>query len=303
MSVDAATQPPQPTWAREQAARLGRPSSGWRLKIYTIIFEADTRGGALFDQCLFAVIMLSVAVVMADSVKSLNQRWEHVFDVLEWVFTVFFTLEYLARLVCVRRPWRYATSFWGVIDLLAVLPTYLAWLVPGVHVLVDVRVLRLLRVFRIFKLTAYVTEYQMLGRALASSRHKIMIFLSVVVLAVLVIGTLMYVVEGPENGFTSIPIGVYWAITTMTTVGFGDITPHTDFGRFLASVMMLMGWGTLAVPTGIVTTEMARSGHSPLMTTRICTACQRSDHVAEARYCLHCGAPLPADTASPDKTL
>ncbi|MFV0680447.1 ion transporter [Ottowia sp.] len=292
------TSPTPPTWAREQAARLGRPHSGWRLKIYTIIFEADTPAGARFDQWLFALIVLSVAVVVADSVQSLNQRWGGVFDALEWGFTAFFTLEYLARLICVRRPLRYASSFWGVIDLLAVLPTYLAWLVPGIHLLVDVRVLRLLRVFRIFKLTAYVTEYQMLGQALRASRHKIMIFLSVVVLAVLVIGTLMYVVEGPENGFTSIPIGVYWAITTMTTVGFGDITPHTDFGRFLASVMMLMGWGTLAVPTGIVTTEMARSGHPPVMTTRTCAACHAAGHVPEARFCLHCGAPLAATHAA-----
>jgi len=289
-----AAAPARPTWARRQAARLGRPPGGWRLTLYTIIFEADTRAGALFDKWLIALILLSVTVVMADSVASISARWGELFDVLEWGFTAFFTLEYLARIACVRHPWRYMRSFWGAIDLLSVLPTYLAMAFPGIHLLVDVRVLRLLRIFRVFKLTAYVSEYQMLGRALSASRRKIMIFLSVVVLVVLIIGTLMYVVEGPANGFTSIPTAVYWAITTMTTVGFGDITPHTDFGRFISSVMMLMGWGTLAVPTGIVTTEMALSGRQPAVTTRTCHACLTEGHLPEARYCMHCGAELPA---------
>lgn len=276
-------------------AALGKPLQGWRLRLYTIIFEADTRAGRLFDQWLIAVILASVVAVIVDSVQGTADRYHLWFNALEWLFTVVFTLEYLARLACVRHPGRYALSFYGVIDLLALLPTYVALLVPEVHALIDVRVLRLLRVFRVFKLTAYVSEYQALGRALAASRRKIMVFLSAVLMIVLVMGTLMYVVEGPANGFTSIPTAVYWAVTTMTTVGFGDITPKTDLGRFIASCMMLLGWGTLAVPTGIVTAEMtAWRAAEPLPTTRTCHECLTEGHAAEARYCLHCGAHLPA---------
>ena len=213
--------------------------------------------------------------------------------VLEWLFTAAFTVEYVARLACVRHPMRYALSFFGLIDLLALLPTYLAMVMPEVQALIDVRVLRLLRVFRVFKLTAYVVEYQALSRALQSSRRKVLVFLAAVCMIVLVIGTLMYVVEGPANGFTSIPIGVYWAITTMTTVGFGDITPHTDLGRFIASLVMLLGWGTLAVPTGIVTAEMTAGIRHPVPTTRTCHECLTEGHLADARYCMHCGAKLP----------
>lgn len=273
---------------------LGKPLRGWRLRLYTIIFEADTRAGRLFDQWLIAVILLSVALVIVSSVQTVDSRFQGWLDVLEWFFTVAFTLEYLARLSCVRNPMRYVLSFYGLIDLLALLPTYVALLVPEVHALVDVRVLRLLRVFRVFKLTAYVSEYQSLGRALAASRRKIMVFLSAVLMIVLVMGTLMYVVEGPANGFTSIPTGVYWAITTMTTVGFGDITPKTDLGRFIASCMMLLGWGTLAVPTGIVTAEMTARRSAEPPTTRTCHECLTEGHLPEARYCLHCGAHLPA---------
>ena len=274
---------------------LGKPLQGWRLRLYTIIFEADTRAGRLFDQWLIAIILISVAAVVISSVQAVDVRYHGWLTALEWLFTVAFTLEYLARLACVRHPMRYALSFYGVIDLLALLPTYVALLVPEVHALIDVRILRLLRVFRVFKLTAYVSEYQSLGRALAASRRKIMVFLSAVLMIVLVMGTLMYVVEGPANGFTSIPTAVYWAVTTMTTVGFGDITPKTDLGRFIASCMMLLGWGTLAVPTGIVTAEMtARRAAEPLPTTRTCHECLTEGHLPEARYCLHCGAHLPA---------
>lgn len=279
--------------AEPQAApAYGKPLQGWRLRLYTIIFEADTRAGQWFDRALIALILSSVGVVMADSVQSLHQRYGSVFSVLEWGFTLIFTLEYLARLACVRHPWRYATSFFGVIDLLAVLPTYLAMLLPGVHALIDVRVLRLLRVFRIFKLTAYMSEFQSLGAALLASRRKIAVFLMVVVLVVVIMGTLMYVVEGPENGYTSIPVAVYWAITTMTTVGFGDITPKTDIGRLISSLMMLLGWGTLAVPTGIVTSEMTARRQGAI-TTRTCHECLTEGHLPEAVFCYHCGARLP----------
>lgn len=271
---------------------LDKPQMGWRLQLYTIIFEADTRAGRRFDQALIAVILASVAVVMADSVNHINDRFHGGLMLAEWFFTLVFTLEYAARLICVRHPWRYALSFYGVVDLLAVLPTYLALLVPEVGVLIDVRVLRLLRVFRVFKLTAYVSEYQVLGQALRASQRKIMVFLTAVLMIVLVVGTLMYVVEGPANGFTSIPTSVYWAITTMTTVGFGDITPKTDFGRLIASAMMLLGWGTLAVPTGIVTAEMTSARRAPITTTRTCHECLTEGHMPDASFCRHCGAHL-----------
>lgn len=277
----------------DTAERLGKPLQGWRLRLYTIIFEADTRAGQLFDRWLIALILFSLAVVVGDSVDVLRARFALTFNVLEWLLTIVFTLEYVARLVCVRHPLRYATSFFGIVDLLAIVPTYLALLFPELHALIDVRVLRLLRVFRIFKLTAYVAEYQMLGAALVASRRKILVFLSVVLMAVVVMGTLMYVVEGPANGFTSIPVSVYWAITTLTTVGFGDITPKTDLGRLIASMMMLLGWGTLAVPTGIVTSEMAAQRLRRPATTRTCHECLTEGHAPEARFCLHCGAPLP----------
>jgi len=276
-------------WTRAES--LGKPLSGWRLRFYTVIFEADTRAGRLFDKCLIAVILASVAVVVADSVQSIAQQHHRLFHVLEWVFTLLFTVEYLARLACVRHPMKYVLSFYGVIDLLALLPTYLALVLPEVGALIDVRVLRLLRVFRIFKLTAYVSEYQTIGHALRASQRKILVFLTAVLMIVLVIGTLMYVVEGPANGFTSIPTAVYWAITTMTTVGFGDITPKTDLGRLIASAMMLLGWGTLAVPTGIVTAEMAYA-RKAAVTTRTCQECLTEGHMPNARFCRHCGAAL-----------
>lgn len=281
------------TAASPASRDLGRPHSGWRLKLYTVIFESDTRAGRLFDIWLIVLILASVLAVVLDSLPGLPQAQRELLYDIEWIFTVLFTVEYLARLACVRHPLRYALSFYGIIDLLALLPTYLALLVPEVHALFDVRVLRLLRVFRIFKLTAYLGEYQALGRALRASRRKILVFISAVFMIVLVMGTIMYVVEGPANGFTSIPTAVYWAITTMTTVGFGDITPKTDLGRLIASLMMLLGWGTLAVPTGIVTAEMTarRIGSQPI--TRTCPECLREGHLPEAHYCLHCGGALP----------
>ena len=268
---------------------------GWRLRWYTVIFEADTVAGRRFDIGLIALILLSVLVVMADSVHSLHSRFSLTFAALEWCFTVVFTLEYIARLAYSPRPWRYATSFFGVVDLVSVLPTYLALFFPEVHALIDVRVLRLLRVFRVLKLAAYVSEYQILLGALAASRRKILVFLSAVLMVVVVMGTVMYVVEGPTHGFVNIPTSVYWAITTMTTVGFGDITPKTDLGRLISSVMMLLGWGTLAVPTGIVTAEMAvrRQSQESAPTTRTCHACLSEGHRHDARHCFACGAALP----------
>ena len=272
---------------------FGRPVTGWRLHLYTVIFEADTRAGRAFDMTLIVAILASVAVVVLDSMASVHARHAELLTAFEWGFTALFTAEYLARLACVRHPWRYARSPFGIIDLVAVLPTYLAILVPGLHALIDVRVLRLLRVFRIFKLGAYVAEFGALDQALAASRRKILVFMSFVLLVVVVMGTLMYVVEGPANGYTSIPVGVYWAITTMTTVGFGDITPKTDLGRLLASLMMLLGWGTLAVPTGIVSAEFTARRFQRAPTTRTCHECLSEGHAPGAQFCCDCGARLP----------
>jgi voltage-gated potassium channel len=281
---------PKPSQTQETSRLVG-----WRLRWYTVIFEADTVAGRRFDLLLIALILCSIGVVMADSMTHLHERFSFAFASAEWLFTALFTLEYLARLACSPQPLRYATSFFGIVDLVSVLPTYLALFFPELYALIDVRVLRLLRVFRVLKLAAYVNEYQSLANALIASRRKILVFLSAVLMLVVVMGTIMYVVEGPQNGFTSIPTSVYWAITTMTTVGFGDITPKTDLGRLISSAMMLLGWGTLAVPTGIVTAEMTshRLGTKRQPTTRTCHQCLSEGHLEQAQFCFQCGAALP----------
>ncbi len=278
----------------EFAARFGRPEGSWRLRIYTIVFESDTRAGQLFDLLLILTIFASVIVVILDSVQSMTASYDELFDVLEWVFTLLFTVEYALRLACVRHPFRYATSFFGVVDLLAVLPTYLVFFVPAANSLINVRLLRLLRIFRVLKLSEYVSEFASLGVALAASRRKITIFIGFVLIAVAILGTVMYVVEGPQNGFTSIPVAMYWGITTITTVGFGDITPKTDLGRFIASCMMLLGWGILAVPTGIITAEMTARRNGPSTSTRTCPGCLTIGHDADAQFCKRCGKSLLA---------
>lgn len=261
-------------------------------QLYTLIFKNDTVAGRMFDKTIIVLILLSLVVVVLDSVEHIARSFHSVLFTLEWVFTLLFTVEYAARLYCAKDRKKYATSFFGVIDLLAVLPTYLALLFPELHALIDVRILRLIRIFRIFKLTAYMQEYAHLASALHASRKKILVFLSFVLMVVLVMGTLMYVVEGPEHGFTSIPIATYWAITTMTTVGFGDLTPQTDMGKLIASTMMLMGWGTLAVPTGIVTAEMSRTHRQYKSQSVTCPECE-ADHLdKQDHFCRNCGTKL-----------
>ena len=278
----------------KQAAGIGKPLIGWRQKAYTIIFEAETPLGRQFDLLLLIFILLSVAVVFADSVESLNLAYGQQFRLLEWLFTILFTCEYLIRLLCVRHPLRYATSFFGIVDLLSILPTYLALLLPEMHSLIDVPLLRLLRIFRILGLSAYSHEYYALIYAIRSSARKIIIFISFVMIVTVIMGTIMYLVEGRENGYTSIPTSVYWAITTMTTVGYGDISPATPLGRLIASFMMLMGWGTLAVPTGIVTVELGHAkNHKNRPMSRTCPSCMTEGHLPDARYCMQCGEALP----------
>jgi len=276
-----------------EAKLLGKPAGGWRRKAFEVIFEADTRAGRGFDVALLIVIVASVVVVMLDSVRSVGGRYPRLFDVLEWGFTLVFSVEYALRIACVDRHARYVRSFFGVVDLLAVLPTYLALLFPGLQTLIDIRMLRLLRALRILKLTAYVREYRTLGLALAASRRKILVFIGTVAILVTLLGTVMYVVEGPANGFTSVPVAVYWAISTMTTVGFGDIAPKTDLGRAIASLIMLLGWGILAVPTGIVTAEMTSRRLGQQRAARNCEACGSGGHAPDASYCADCGARLP----------
>ena len=283
---------PQDVGVDDTAVQLGKPAGGWRLRLYRIVFESDTRAGRIFDIVLIAVIVLSVAAVLVDSVERIASRHGVLLNRLEWMFTILFTIEYIARLSCIDRPWRYARSFFGIVDLLAVLPTYLAILLPEAQLLIDVRILRLLRCFRIFKLTEYVREFRLLGRAMAHSMRKILVFLSVVVIAVLIVGTLMYVIEGPKHGFTSIPKAIYWALSTITTVGYGDIVPRTELGRALASIVMLIGWGILAVPTGIVTAEMTAQKFVKEPADRTCTACGSTDHEPDSFFCRLCSAPL-----------
>jgi voltage-gated potassium channel len=289
----------------QSPASYGRPAGGLRARFYDIIFESDTEAGRRFDIVLVIAILLSILVVVLDSVPQLGREYDSLMYGLEWAFTGLFTLEYLARLWCVRRPLRYAAGFYGIIDLLSVLPTYFSLLVPGSALLIDIRILRLLRVFRIFKLTLYVEEFTRLGEALYGSRRKIMVFLSAVVMAILILGTVMYVVEGPQHGYTSIPVSMYWAVVTMTTVGYGDITPHTNLGKLIASFMMLLGWGILAVPTGIVTAEMTaqralereRKRAANADGANACAACGLDGHADDASFCRGCGAPLASGEA------
>jgi voltage-gated potassium channel len=285
---------PAREYVAQAPASYGRPESGLRARLYSIIFEADTPAGKRFDIALVLAILLSILVVVLDSVPSISAHDDATMQALEWGFTLLFTAEYLIRLSCVRRPLRYATSFFGIVDLLSVLPTYFSLLMPGMALFLDIRILRLLRVFRIFKLTLYIQEYTRLGEALRASGRKILVFLSVVLMAILILGTVMYVVEGPKNGYTSIPVAMYWATVTMTTVGYGDITPHTNLGKLIASFMMLLGWGILAVPTGIVTAEMTMQRRARERAEgRACLSCGSEDHEPGARFCKDCGAALP----------
>lgn len=266
-------------------------SSPLRHRLHEIIFEADTRAGKLFDAVVLVLIAASVTVVVLESSPGVRARYGDEMLVLEWIFTILFTIEYLLRLYSVRRPLRYATSFFGVVDLLSVVPTYLSVLIPGAQSLLVIRILRLLRIFRIFKLSNYVSESGQLWTALQASRRKILVFLFTVMTVVVIVGAMIHVIEGPENGFTSIPTGIYWAIVTLTTVGYGDISPQTTLGRFLASAVMLMGYGVIAVPTGIVTAEMTRAMRGPV-STQACPHCSAEGHDHDARFCRKCGGAL-----------
>lgn len=266
-------------------------TNDWREKLFIIVFESDTPQGKAFDIGLLWFILLSVLAVILESVPDIEYNYEFVLQITEWMFTAIFTLEYILRVICVKDKIRYMTSLLGIIDLLAILPTYLSNFVFGLQYLLVIRVLRLLRVFRILKLGHYIGESQVLIRALKASRFKITVFLSTVIALVVVIGTMMYMIEGAESGFTSIPIGMYWTVVTLTTVGFGDITPQTTAGRALASLVMILGYGIIAVPTGIVTVELANQSR-PARRELSCGQCGATGHDTDALYCKICGASL-----------
>ncbi|MET0637472.1 MAG: ion transporter [Chitinophagaceae bacterium] len=260
-----------------------------RERLYQVVYQSDTRAGRTFDLVLLWLIMLSIVVVVLESVVPIRQAHGQLIRGLEWIFTGLFTLEYFIRIYSSRKPVRYIFSFYGLIDLIAVIPTYLSLFFPGTQYLIVIRAFRLLRVFRILKLSRFLLEGTILRNALKGSLHKITVFVLSVMTLVTIIGTLMYLVEGDAGGFTSIPISIYWAIVTVTTVGYGDISPITPLGQFLASILMVIGYGIIAVPTGIVSVEMARATDEAK---KKCPACNTSVYPANARFCSNCGNPL-----------
>ena len=271
-----------------------KPSVGWRARTHEVIFEAETPAGKLFDVLLIAAIVASIVVVMLESVGSIRASHHDVLYAAEWFFTILFTVEYVLRLATIGRPGRYGLSFFGVIDLLAIVPTYLDLLVPGARYLLSIRALRLLRIFRVLKIAKYLTELQVLIQAMRASRRKVSVFLFTVATLVIIFGSLMYVIEGEKNGFTSIPRSIYWAVVTLTTVGYGDISPQTNLGQTLAAVIMIVGYSIIAVPTGIVTAELADAARKgdQAVSTQACEECGAEGHDTDAVHCKHCGEVL-----------
>lgn len=266
----------------------------WRRSLYSVIFEAETPAGIAFDAALLVAILASVVVVTLESVPSIRTDHGVVLRGVEWVLTGLFTVEYIVRLAVVRRPMRYARSFFGIVDLLAVLPTYVSLVLPGSQGLATIRALRLLRVFRVFKLARFLGQANILVTALRTSSRKVLVFLGTLLILVLILGSAMYLIEGETSGFTSIPTSIYWAIVTLTTVGYGDIAPITPLGKALAAAAMVMGYSIIAVPTGIVTAELVQAARDT--TTRVCLRCLSSGHEGGARFCKDCGYPLPGSS-------
>ncbi len=271
------------------AARLTAP---WRRKLHEIIFEADTPAGKAFDVILIASIVISVATIIFDSVGGIHRSYGRILYGIEWFFTLLFTVEYALRLISVSRPLSYAISFFGIVDLLAVIPTYISIAIPGSQTLLTIRILRLLRIFRVFKLSAYLGEAHVLTSALKASRRKISVFLFAVFTITILIGSVMYVIEGETHGFTDIPTSIYWSIVTLTTVGYGDLSPQTPLGKTLACVVMVLGYGIIAVPTGIVTVEMTEASRKKPVSTQACPACGAEGHDLDAAFCKYCGTHL-----------
>ncbi|MGO4910985.1 ion transporter [Leeuwenhoekiella sp. W20_SRS_FM14] len=273
----------------------------WKSKIHEVIYEADTPAGKIFDVILLILILLSVALVMLESVANMQIKYGTYFYIGEWVITIFFTIEYILRVISIKKPSAYIFSFYGLIDFISTIPLYLSFFIVGTNALLTIRALRLLRVFRILKITRYIGEGNKLTKALKDSRPKILVFLFAVMILSVIAGTLMYIVEGPEHGFKSIPVSVYWCIVTLTTVGFGDIAPVTALGQFIAMVIMVLGYGIIAVPTGIVSAEMAKKDtvepdqKGLSLNTQVCHNCGARKHQDEAQYCHKCGSSLHYD--------
>jgi voltage-gated potassium channel len=265
---------------------------GWRKRLHDVIYESNTKAGKVFDIALLVLIVFSIITVMLDSIKSFNRQYAQLFFWLEWTFTILFTIEYVLRLMSINKPWRYVFSFLGLIDLLAIIPSYLSIFFAGAQSLLVLRALRLLRIFRIFKLTHFLTEADFLKAAIAASSRKISVFMLVVFSLVIILGSVMYLVEGRRNGFESIPDSIYWAIVTITTVGYGDISPVTPLGKFIASAIMLLGYGIIAVPTGIITTEMTLAIRRRKYGHETCPGCGREGHDNDAQFCKYCGTML-----------
>ncbi|MBE0662016.1 MAG: ion transporter [Bacteroidales bacterium] len=267
------------------------PTPAWRSKMYDVIFEADTFEGKLFDVILLIAIAGSIIIVLLESVKGVRIRIGETLRVIEWTFTFLFSLEYILRIIVVRRPREYIFSFYGIVDFVAIIPTYLAFIFVGAQSLLIFRALRLLRIFRVFKMGRYVSEAKALAMALQASIRKILVFFATVLVLVLILGSIMYLVEGEDHGFSSIPMGIYWAIVTLTTVGFGDIVPLTVAGKLIANFTMLLGYAIIAIPTGIVTVEMART-RTIKVSRKVCDNCATAGHDINAKYCKHCGEEL-----------
>lgn len=269
-------------------------ANSWRARWYTIIFDSHTPNGRLFDVVLLVAIVASLITIMLESVPVLLQEHRDFFRKAEWFFTIVFTLEYVVRLIVVRNKWKYVFSFYGIIDLISIIPTYLAIFIVGAQYFMVVRSFRLLRVFRVLKMVRFLGEARMLTEALKASRIKITVFLVTVICVVFIMGTAMYIIEGGQNGFTSIPTSIYWCIVTLTTVGYGDISPQSAWGKAFASLIMIIGYGIIAVPTGIVTAEMGKaynrkSDHDP---DTVCPDCGETGHEIRASFCKHCGHAL-----------
>lgn len=267
-----------------------RPASVWRNRLHEIVFESDTLTGRIFDLLVIWLIVLSLLTVTLESVREIREDYGKVLFYTEWFFTILFSIEYTLRLLAVRNPLRYALSFYGLVDLLAILPTLISLLVPGTQYLLAIRILRLLRIFRILKLSEYISEGKVITSALIASRRKISVFLVSILAIVVIVGTTMYVIEGEENGFTSIPTSIYWAVVTLTTVGYGDLSPKTALGKTLASIVMILGYAIIAVPTGIVTAELTRKANQ--VSTQVCPECHAQDHDTDAVFCKYCSAKL-----------
>lgn len=275
-------------------------NTNWRTKLHDIIYEADTPSGKLFDVVLLITIIASIILVMLESIKSFDAKYHQFLNVAEWIITILFSIEYVARIITVKKPLKYVFSFYGIIDLLSTVPKYISLLFGGIHALAALRALRLLRIFRILKLARYLGASNLLMSAIKSSRAKISVFLFAVLILCIIFGTLMYLIEGEASGFSSIPVSVYWCIVTLTTVGFGDIAPITPLGQFIAALIMVVGYGIIAVPTGIVSAEYTAQGKkadknpvtNPELNSQSCENCLTEGHKDNADYCYNCGERL-----------